>query len=48
VTPLRATRSEEVLGLDLSQHSENAYVFTPSSQGYEPKSDALGALAKAH
>jgi len=45
---IRVEEDDEFAGLDLSQHSENAYVFTPSSQGYEPKSDALGALAKAH
>ena len=42
---IRVEEDDEFAGLDLSQHSENAYVFTPSSQGYEPKP---GVLANAH
>jgi len=35
---IRVNEDDEFAGLDLSQHSESAYVFAASSaQGYEPK-----------
>jgi Amt family ammonium transporter len=43
---IRVDQDDEFAGLDLSQHSESAYVFTPFAQGYEPKSEGL--LARAH
>jgi Amt family ammonium transporter len=42
---VRVDEDAEFAGLDLSQHSENAYVFTASAQGYE---DVLTASAKGH
>jgi Amt family ammonium transporter len=42
---LRVEAEDEAEGLDLSQHSESAYVFGSSSGGYETSSVAHGASA---
>ena len=34
---IRVDEDDEFAGLDLSQHSESAYVFGASAGGYEPK-----------
>ena len=44
---LRANEDEEFVGLDLSQHSENAYVFAPSAYGTAVPS-ALGVRSMEH
>jgi hypothetical protein len=43
---LRVTTEEERLGLDLSQHSESAYVFTPDYDEGVSTSSGHGGHAK--
>ena len=38
---IRVDEDDEFAGLDLSQHSESAYVFGASAQGYEPMRRAI-------
>jgi ammonium transporter, Amt family len=47
VMGLRVSDEEEVAGLDLSQHSETAYVFGGSSYGEYTASGGTGAFAEA-
>ena len=42
---IRVDEDDEFSGLDLSQHSENAYVMGAAAQAYEP---VLGAAAQRH
>ena len=45
---LRVTEDEERLGLDLSQHSESAYVFTPDyDEGIASSPGHSSHMAKA-
>ena len=44
---LRITEEEELAGLDLSQHSETAYIFGGSSYGEYAGPSGTGAFAKA-